>query len=164
MKPNALRIVAGLLLAFAVTAPGEAKEDGKDPGNRTERIYAKLAEKLELTKDQEAKLNPLREKHQETLKTLFTERAGLLKDLKGLVEKKAKDAELTPKLTALDANWKAVQAENDSFNEANRAILTPMQQAKTQLWLAKQARKGMRGKWSKERKGGHEKDEDEGDE
>jgi Spy/CpxP family protein refolding chaperone len=165
MKPNTLKVIAGLVLAFAITAPGLAKEDGKDPGKRHERIYAKLAEKLELTKEQQAKIDPLREKHQQTLKTLFTERAALLKDLKDLVKKKAKDSELAPKLRALDANWKAVQSENDSFADANRVILTPTQQAKVQLWLAKQAKKGLAGKWGKGHKGGHEKEgNDEGDE
>jgi Spy/CpxP family protein refolding chaperone len=149
MKPNTLKMLAMFLLALAVTAPGAsmaagATGDQKDPGNRAERMHARLVKKLDLTKDQDEKLTALRTKHQEKLKALFEERKGLLKNLAGLVKSAAKDAELTPKLKALDANWKAIQSENDSFQDAGRKILTPMQQAKFHLWLAKQARKEMK--------------------
>ena len=107
----------------------------------------RMAKRLELTADQQARIKQLNEAHWADLKAKREAQEALVKDLRELVKSKAADGALTAKLDALKAGHQAIEAAEQAHRDAVAAILTPMQKAKFVLWMAHRMEKG--GRWKK---------------
>jgi Spy/CpxP family protein refolding chaperone len=149
IKLMAVAIAAGLLLAPAAFAKDER---GGDRG--------KLAKKLELTADQQAKLKTIREEQVKVQKPLWEQLGTQMKELKALVEAKAADDKLTAKLDQIKATSETIETNRKKFEADRAAVLTPMQRAKTALWMGKRAKEAMEHRG----KGGDKHEGEEGEE
>ena len=139
-------------LAVAVwAAPGlNAMDMDKGKHGKGQDMGAKhmemMKKELGLSKDQAAKSKAATMANHEAMKTAGNKVKADLANLQVLVDKKASDAELTTSLNTLDADRKAMQAQQQKHIDAMRAILTPTQQAKMALKLGEHMSEGMMGK------------------
>ena len=131
----ACMIAAGLLLAPAAFAK-EGKE-GKEGGD-----MGKHMKMLELTADQQAKLKTIREEQMKVQKPLWEQLGTQMKELKELVDAKAADDKLTAKLDQIKATNETIETNRKKFEADRAAVLTPMQRAKSALWMGKQMKEG----------------------
>jgi Spy/CpxP family protein refolding chaperone len=128
------RAIQALALATLTILPlaggaAEAGEAGK-PATVAGHQPKGLMEAMGLSEAQREQLKAAREKHEGIAKPLRAKRKDLLEKLEAAVKAKAPDAEIKPLIDELAATQRAIQAENDAFNEARRGILTPTQAAK----------------------------------
>jgi Spy/CpxP family protein refolding chaperone len=149
--------MAGLLIAPVARADQE-KGKGGDRGG-------KAAKALELTGDQQAKLKAIGEDQKKTQTPLWQALGDQMKELKQLVDGKADDAKLVAKLNELKKTRGTIEENRKKFDAQKEAVLTPMQRAKTALWLgwkAKQAierGQGMKSDKKRHHEEGEEKEE-----
>lgn len=99
-----------------------------------------MAEKLDLTKEQQMKIQQIMTEQREAMKPLREKMKTLRKDLKDLVDKKAGDRELTKTIDAIKDTAEKMRVTAQKFRERHDAVLTPLQKAKAMLG----AGKGMR--------------------
>ncbi len=140
------RWMAVAMVAALAAAGGAAAHDpeaaGPGPGGA---MPERVAKRLDLTQDQQAKIKALNEAHRAAMKPKWEAQEALLKDLRELVKSKAGDAALSAKLDALKQGHLAIQAAQQAHQDELAAVLTPMQKAKFVLWMAK--RMGGEGGW-----------------
>lgn len=157
--------IAGAIALTTAAGPALAEMD-KEGGKGKDRFphIERMAKKLDLTSAQVDQLKKYAGAHREAMAPLMKQAKEQMRSLRDLVEKKASDAELTAALAKLKSTRKTIQAENDKHMDQTGAVLTPMQQAKTALWMGKQAGKKMRH--MRERRGhrGGDRDDRHGDE
>jgi Spy/CpxP family protein refolding chaperone len=131
-------------LALGLTAAGSqafagmdgSKKFGKD-GSRFEQVK----ERLDLSDAQAADLKDLRKKHREEMKPLRQRVKASLEGLKAKVDAGASDKEIQKALDALKADRRAVEDLRERHKEQAAKILSPTQQAKLALGIAKHAKK-----------------------
>jgi len=152
-------VLAALLSVPLMAQPRPAEGQGQGRGGDWMNMEKEAADKLGITPDQQDKLKTVKDQVMEKMKAVWKDQAGLMKQLRELVEKKASDAELSAVLNKLEANKKATQqARLDAMDQA-RSILTPLQQAKYTLWKAKQMGQRM-GEMKEQRGKGKDKGKD----
>lgn len=100
-------------------------------------IILKMQEKLGLTDDQVEKLKATAKKEREEMRPLFKDLMMNTKALKEAVDANAKDSELTSLLNKLDSERRSMESLNNKYVNQYRSILTPTQQAKVALFMAK---------------------------
>jgi len=130
MKAKTLIIIA-MLIAFALVF---AQPQGKGPSQSRDKFLTikmwKLTETLDLSDEQAAKLFPLMRKYHKTMDSINQRSRELIKDLRELVDKNAKEKKLLPILNELESlNKKKAQAHDELWNGI-KEILTVQQQAK----------------------------------
>jgi len=86
-------------------------------------------QRLGLSDDQSAKFQAAMDKHQTALRTLQQQMRAQTQKLQGLVQSKAGDKEILSSLSALKSDQKAIQDENDKFDDSLAGFLTPTQRA-----------------------------------
>jgi len=149
-KLMGLLAVAGLVLGAQAWAEDAA---GKDPGGKDEgkkawgggKMMERMKAKLELTDEQVAKLKAINEAQMKAQTPLWEDLGKQMKELKELVDAKAPDAKLTAKIKGLKATRDKIEANRKKFEGQKEAVLTPMQQAKTALWMGRAAKQMMQG-------------------
>jgi Spy/CpxP family protein refolding chaperone len=143
-------IVAGLaVLALAggvlAAADGVRAADDECADCMKKCARMKAAKRMGLTEDQQKKLSALGEKYGPEAKKLAAERRDLVKELARQVRSEAKEADLQKTLDSLAKNRAASEALRDRREKDSRAILTPVQQARFVLRMAREARDGKAG-------------------
>jgi Spy/CpxP family protein refolding chaperone len=134
-------LAAVLLLGSALVA--RADEDrpmgGGDHGDGKmgAAIILKMQEKLGLTDSQVEKLKSAAKKEREEMKPVIKDLMMNTKALKEAVDANAKDSELTSLLNKLDSERRNLESLNNKYVNQYRSILTPTQQAKVALFMAK---------------------------
>ena len=158
IKGVVLALVAGALLAApalrADDKPAQAEEKGQGWGAHGDK-FEHLKKWLDLSDDQVAQWKKAEDGQGEAGKLLRDKLKADQAQLSVLVDEKAADGKLTDALKALEADGKAMREQGQKQQEAIKAILTPLQQAKLAV-----ARKGGRGAggWRKGRGGWQGKD------
>jgi Spy/CpxP family protein refolding chaperone len=160
MKKPAFLILAGSLIAVLSLGMQAAWANEDHEGDDADHAHhmGMMKDKLGLTDDQKAKMKEFHKSQQEKMKALMDQQKADLKSLKEKVDEKASDAELKAVLDKLSADRKAIQEAQEDMIKNMRAILTPMQQAKMALGMAKRMHGMKMGNW-KEKKEKWNKDE-----
>lgn len=96
-----------------------------------------MAKKLELTPEQEQKIEALRAEQKEAMKPLKERLAAQKKELKGLVDKKAGDRDLEKLLDRIKDTRDDMQDVMTKYRKKHDAVLTPTQRAKLALGMGK---------------------------
>jgi Spy/CpxP family protein refolding chaperone len=141
MRPLMTAFVMGCALAAAAPAAAdaaaEARPEHRDP-------FARLAERLNLTADQSAKLKPVFQRHFDEMKALRRSQRDLIHRLRDLVEDRADDAKIAPVLKELKDSQKAADAARARLQDEAERVLTPTQQAKFVIEFADRMGRAMR--------------------
>lgn len=148
----AAAVAAGSVRAHETAPPSTGKGRGGGMADR-------MAKRLELTAEQQAKIQQLNEAHRPLMRTKHDAQRALLKDLRGLVKAKAADGALTAKLDALKKGRLDIEAAMQAHQEAVAALLTPTQKARFVLWMSKRmdgGRLGGKGGAWRDGREGHE--------
>jgi len=124
----ALTLVVGSPMAWAQDRGAPGQEGIHEPGGP-----GGMAEKLDLTADQQAKLKAIGAAHQAEAKPLHEQAKERIKELKALVASKAGDAAITAKLAELKTVREAMQALQKKFMEQREQVFTPEQRAQIAL-------------------------------
>jgi Spy/CpxP family protein refolding chaperone len=137
-------------------------DQGEQPEHPRENgMASRMKERLGLTDEQSSKFRDAMKAHGAALKKQGELMRDDLKKLHEDVRSKASDDDLLADLAALKSARKAMAEENEKLQDALAAILTPTQQAKLALGMARmmnQRRQGMRGRM----RGGRDRGGDEG--
>jgi Spy/CpxP family protein refolding chaperone len=104
-----------------------------------------MKKKLELSDEQEKKMKEEHKANEAVIKPLREKIKIDVDTLRLLVDKKASDSELSKALDELQADRKALQAQQEKHISDLRAILNPMQQAKMAVSMAGMMEHGMMG-------------------
>lgn len=151
MKRLVCAALAAALLVPVLWARSARAEDegGERAGPRREmggKMTERAKEKLGLTDEQEAKFKDAMKSHVEAAKPLHrTMRDGMTK-LGDQLQDKASDKDIQATLDSLKAARKAMSAEEEKFHDSLASFLTPTQQAKLVLGMAKHMHEGMMGR------------------
>ncbi len=122
------------------SAKGAAHEEGPQGG---EKRWDKMKEELGLSG---AQMDKLKESHKGMRESMQASAAKLKTDLatlKGLVDKKGPDTDLTAAIEALKGDRDAMETQRKKEQEVMRGILTPLQQAKLILKMGDHIQGGM---------------------
>lgn len=169
-------LAASLFLPGAWALKASAHDEGGKGGEEHGMMGGDMGEKakkhLGLTDDQAAKFKDAMKAHQEATKPLMRAMRDGMTKLKDQVSDKASDADIKKTLDGLKSSRQAMSDEQEKFHSALASFLTPTQQAKLVLGMAKRMHEGMmggpggeRGEWKnrREKRGGDHaapKDED----
>jgi Spy/CpxP family protein refolding chaperone len=96
-----------------------------------------MQDQLGLSDAQIAKIKAVHQAHRGTLRGLMQKARADIKNLAGLVDSQGSDADLTAAVNALKADRSAIQKERELVMDETGEILTPMQEAKAALALAR---------------------------
>lgn len=132
---GALALGLGAFGSQAFAEMGGSKKFGED-GSR----FEKVKERLDLSDAQSADLKDLRKKHREEMKPLRQKVKASLEGLKAKVDAGASDKEIQKALDALKADRQAVETQRERQKDEVAKILSPTQQAKLALGIAKHAK------------------------
>jgi Spy/CpxP family protein refolding chaperone len=145
------RIVCAALAA-ALLVPGmwavsaRAQDDSSDEQESSHHeMGAQMKKKLGLTDEQAAKFKDAMKAHQDAMKPLGEQMKAGIKTLRDQVKAKAADADIKATLESLKAARQAMSAEQEKFHESLASFLTPTQQAKMVLGMAKRMHENMKG-------------------
>ncbi|MEK7476332.1 MAG: Spy/CpxP family protein refolding chaperone [Candidatus Coatesbacteria bacterium] len=133
-------------MAAAVLLAPMARADGDGGEGAGDWMGGKMGKALQLTPDQKAKLKTINEEQMATQKPLWETLGTQLKELKGLVDGKAPDGQLTAKLDQIKATRDQIMRNRMDFQGRKEAVLTPVQRAKVTLAMAKHMKEMMGGK------------------
>ena len=159
MKTYMKHIGAGLAVAVlcGLLVPGDSfAKERRHRGGKHRTGWTRVVKALDLSKDQQEKLKALWEKKGKTVGPLRKQRGEQLKELKGFLKSEPNDAQLTAKLNALRRTQEKINRAEQGHRKSVRAILTPTQQAKFVLRMARSAERWKKHdgwKWHEGRKG-----------
>lgn len=145
MKMSMKHIGAGLAVAVlcGLLVPGDSfAKERRHQGGKHRKGWTRMervVKALDLSKDQQENLKALWEKKGKTLKPLQKQRGEQLRELKGFLKSEPNDARLTAKLNALNRTQEKIDRAEQGHRKSVRAILTPTQQAKFVLRIARRA-------------------------
>ncbi len=151
-------VIGGLVLALALSASFVMADD-KGGGKEGKDGKGKWAEKLGLTTDQQTKMQDLQKDIQGKMKPLRDSDKDLLKQLKGLVDSKGSDSDISGVLDKLASNRTQEQVLDKQRADGMKQILTPTQQAQMVLGMAKKGMEKMK-EWKDKKKGGEDQEKE----
>ena len=132
------RIVLAALAVSLLSAGAAARaEDSGRAAKRSDRVAARMKEKLGLSDDQADKLTAAFKAHREQVKPLF-DKVRVAQDLlRQRLDEKASDKDIQASLDGLAAARAALRAQREKFETSLASILSPRQRAEMQLALAR---------------------------
>lgn len=136
MKQLIKATLVAVVIASALFVPNaytENKEEGVKKMPHHEMTAEQWKEKLGITDEQAEKLKAAKKAKHEALKPLWEQSIESLKELRSQVENKASDEQIQVTLDKLTGIHKAIQTENEKFNNEAASFLTPTQRAKLML-------------------------------
>jgi len=145
--------LVGLLGSVAAAAPagpvrpmpaGQGAAQQAD-GGQVQGQDAMMMRALELTPDQQGRWTAEMERTRGVLGPLWERLGTQMAELRALVDRKAADGEVKPKLDAVNATRLAIRTEQDKHETNVFAILTPTQAAKYTMLFAERTRQGWGG-------------------
>jgi len=138
-----MRTFLATALMMTLAATGWTADRAREMKPGTEGPGGRMAAWLDLTPDQSAKIKTLMEQNRKAMRDLRDKRQDAMRALRNLVEDKGTDAQIAAKLNDLKAAQEAVQAAQKRHRDEMAKILTPTQQAKFVLGMAKRGHPGM---------------------
>lgn len=131
--------------ALSAQAKGPMERAGGPPREKGEGMAERAKEKLGLTDEQETKFKDAMKEHGEAVKPLHRKMRDGLTKLGDQVQDKASDSDIKATLDSLKSVRQAMTAEEEKFHDTLASFLTPTQQAKLVIGMAKRMHEGMMG-------------------
>lgn len=132
--------------ALSARANEEGAEEHAGPHHEMGGKMAERAkEKLGLTDEQAAKFKDAMKAHGEAVKPLHRKMRDGLAKLGDQLQDKASDSDVKATLDSLKSVRQAMTAEEEKFHDSLASFLTPTQQAKLVMGMAKHMHEGMMG-------------------
>lgn len=130
MKRIISTVTAAGLLAGALMLPPMLRAEGKPEGGGKEAFMDRMREKFGISEEQEAKLKAAKRARRDADAAVHADMGAAMRKLSDQLEDKASEKDLSATLDKIVAGRKAMRAEEDKFEAALTAILTPTQRAK----------------------------------
>jgi Spy/CpxP family protein refolding chaperone len=159
-------LAAALLVPGSWALKARAHDEKTESSDSHHDMADKAKEKLGLTDDQSAKFKDAMKAHRDEMKPIHEKMKDGIKKLHEQVKAKASDEDIKATLASLKTSRQDMTAAQEKFHESLAAFLTPTQQAKLVLGMAKRMHEGMehghrhgKDKGSKDKDDDHEDDE-----